>query len=151
MMVMFVNMHITNFINMSTLREQFDAYNKRPRVWLDSDGKEDWAFNFYDWFCKDTALENRAKKLMPTAKRFAKKMNIDLDTHYVFFKNNCPMNGPLRDDFRICDKETGDVVWTVTPNHQGRCEIWGSENNFNEPIFEGWNLNYFYHERGLTS
>ena len=56
---------------MSTLREQFDAYNERPRRWLDSDGKEDWAFNFYDWFCKDTALENRAKKLMPTAKRFA--------------------------------------------------------------------------------
>ena len=99
---------------MSTLREQFAAYDKRPRVWLDSDGKEDWAFNFYDWFCKDSALENRAKKLMPAAKRFAKKMNIDLDTHYVFFKNNCPMNGPLRDDFRICEKETGDVYKPAT-------------------------------------
>ena len=96
---------------MSTLREQFAAYDKRPRVWLDSDGNEDWAFCFYDWFCKDSALENRAKKLMPTAKKFARRMNIDLDTHYVFFKNNCPFSGPLRDDFRICNKETGDVVW----------------------------------------
>ena len=148
MMVMFVNMHITNFINMSTLREQFDAYNKRPRVWLDSDGKEDWAFNFYDWFYKDTALENRAKKLMPSARKFAKRMNIDLDTHYVFFKNNCPMRGPLRDDFRICDKETDDVLFTVTPT-TGRVEVWGSENYFEKALFEGHSLNSFYSMRGV--
>jgi len=141
-----------NFTNMSTLREQFAAYDKRPRVWLDSDGDESWCFNFYDWFCKDSALENRAKKLMPAAKRFANKMNIDLDTHYVFFKNNCPMNGPLRDDFRICNKETGDVVWTVTPNHAGRTEIWGSENNFNEPIYENYGgMNGFYNSRELVA
>ena len=137
---------------MSTLRKQFEAYDKRPRVWLGSDGEESWCFNFYDWFCKDSALENRAKKLMPAAKRFAYKMNIDLDTHYVFFKNNCPFSGPLRDDFRICDKETGDVVWTVTPNYQGRCEIWGSENNFMEPIYDNFGgMNYFYRERELIA
>ena len=147
-MVMLLNMHEAN---MSTLREQFDAYNERPRRWLDSDGKESWCFNFYDWFCKDTALKNRATKLMPAAKRFAHKMNIDLDTHYVFFKNNCPMSGPTRDDFRICNKETGDVVWTVTPNHAGMCEIWGSENHFNEPIFEGYGINSFYRERELLA
>lgn len=135
---------------MSTLRKQFEAYDKSPRVWLDSDGDESWCFNFYDWFCKDSALENRAKKLMPAAKRFAYKMNIDLDTHYVFFKNNCPFSGPLRDDFRICDKETGDVVWTVTPDYGSKTEIWGSENNFNEPIFEGYHLSYFYDERELV-
>ena len=137
---------------MSTLREQFAAYDKRPRIWLDSDGDECDCCNFYDWFCKDTALENRAKKLMPAAKRFAHKMNIDLDTHYVFFKNNCSMNGPLRDDFRICEKETGDVVWTVTPNCDSKTEIWGSENNLNEPIYEGYyGLKGFYKERGLLS
>jgi len=136
---------------MSTLRKQFEAYDKRPRVWLDSDGDESWCFNFYDWFCKDSSLENRAKRLMPTARRFAQKMGIDLDTHYVFFKNNCPMNGPLRDDFRICEVETGDVVWTVTPNHQGRCEIWGSENRFDKPIYEGYGIRDFYSERELVA
>ena len=134
---------------MSTLRKQFEAFD--DGVYLDSDGSESSCYNFYDWFCKDSSLENRAKRLMPTARRFAQKMGIDLDTHYVFFKNNCPMSGPLRDDFRICEVETGDVVWTVTPNHQGRCEIWGSENHFSEPIYEGYGISGFYHERELIA
>ena len=54
-------LNMLEIINMSTLREQFAAYDERPRRWLDSDGNEDWAFCFYDWFCKDSALENRAK------------------------------------------------------------------------------------------
>ena len=61
------------------------------------------------------------------------------------------MSGPTRDDFRICNKETGDVIWTVTPNHAGMCEIWGSENHFNEPIFEGYGISSFYRERELLA
>ena len=127
-----------------TLREQFEAFSEGRYV--DSDGNESWCYNFYDWFCKDTSLKNKANTLFRASRRFAKKMDIDLDKHYVFFKNNCPMRGPLRDDFRICDRETGDVIWNVTPK-TGCVEVWGSENYFSEPLFEGHSISSFYNTR----
>ena len=129
-----------------TLRKQFEAFSEGRYV--DSDGNESHCYNFYDWFCKDTSLKNKANTLFRASRRFAKKMDIDLDKHYVFFKNNCPMWGPLRDDFRIVDKETGNVIWTVTPT-TGRVEVWGSENDFREELFEGHSINSFYNMRGV--
>jgi hypothetical protein len=58
------------------------------------------------------------------------------------------MVGPLRDDFRICDRETGDVLFTVTPK-TGCVEVWGSENYFSEALFEGHSLSSFYSRRGV--
>jgi hypothetical protein len=104
---------------------------------IDSQGQNDECYNFYDWFCKDSSLRNKSWKLMKQVKTFLKhNQQIDLLEHYVFFKNNCPMNGPLYDDFRICNIETGDVVYTVTPKcgHSGLAEIWGRENAFKGPI-----------------
>ena len=129
-----------------TLRKQFEAFSEGRYV--DSDGNESNCYNFYDWFCKDASLKNKANTLFRASRRFAKKMDIDLDKHYVFFKNNCPMRGPLRDDFRICDKATGHVIWTVTPRTD-HVEIWGSENGFRDPIFEGHSINSFYNLRGV--
>jgi hypothetical protein len=129
---------------MSTLAKQFEAFDQGR--YIDSDGQESWCFNFYDWFCKDSSLKNKSDKLFRSARRFAMKKNIDMHKHYVFFKNNCPMMGPLYDDFRICEVETGDVVFTVTPKcgHTGMAEVWGKENDFKEPIFQGNTLNEYY-------
>ena len=83
-------------------------------------------FGFYDWFCKDSSLKNN--------KRF------DPNTTYVFFKNNCPCNGGLYDDFRICDIETGSVLYTVTPrdpHEKGKASVWSYENDFEEPLIIG--------------
>jgi hypothetical protein len=134
----------TKNTNMSTLRKQFEAFDKD--IYLDYVGNEDRCFNFYDWFCKETSLKNKASKLFPAAKRFAQKMEINLDTHYVFFKNNCPINGSLYDDFRIVDIETGDVVFTVIPKcgHSGKTEVWGAENDFKEPLFKANTLSEIY-------
>jgi hypothetical protein len=119
-----------------TLAAQLNAFASGK--FMDSDGSVDsGCFNFYDWFCKDTSLERKANALFPQVKKFiAANPEIDILETYVFFKNNCPMNGPLYDDFRICNIETGDVVYTVTPKcgHSGLAEIWGRENAFKAPI-----------------
>ena len=93
---------------------------------MDSDGTIGDCFNFYDWFCKDSSLERKAIALFPKVKRFLKEHpEIDTQSTYVFFKNNCPGRGPLYDDFRICNEN--EVIYTVIPkcSHSGKAEIWG--------------------------
>jgi hypothetical protein len=133
----------------ATLRTQLEAFANG--IILDSDGKQSTCYNFYDWFCNTTSLKNKAKALFPKVKRFLKSHpEINLDTHYVFFKNNCPMVGSLYDDFRIVDIESGNVVFTVTPfriinpgkryghsYRETKSEIWGRSNDFKQPIKEG--------------
>lgn len=97
---------------------------------------------WYDWFCSDQSLSNRLKKMTPKVKRISASAKINPFTMYVFFKNNCPIVGKLYDDFRICDIETGDVLWTVVPssgykNNEGASVLWGRENDFKEPLVEG--------------
>jgi hypothetical protein len=126
-----------------TLREQIEAFQNDKSF----PGDMSHCYNFYDWFCKDEALKGKAEKLMPKVIKFAKKMNIDLDKHYVFFKNNCPMSGSLYDDFRICDIQTSEVVYNVTPQsgHSGLAEVYGRENNFQSPLFEGQSWSEMFH------
>ena len=121
-----------------TLAQQLNAFAS-GRI-MDSDGTTGSCYNFYDWFCKDSSLERKARALFPRVKRFLKEHpEIDILSTYVFFKNNCPMNGPLYDDFRIVDIESGNVLFTVTPKcgHSGQAEIWGRSNDFKEPIKVG--------------
>lgn len=127
-----------------SLKEQFKAFNEGSIV--NSEGEVNTCFNFYDWFCKDSSLERKSKKLYRAAIKFCEKFNVDLEKHYVFFKNNCPFRGPLYDDFRICDRETGDVIYNVTPKsgHTGHAEVYARSNGFNTPLAEGENLRAIY-------
>ena len=120
------------------LKKQIAAW-KNDRTLLSHDGDKNEAgfWGFYDWFCKDTSLRIRSERLMPKVIRFVKAhQELDLEKCYVFFKNNCPMVGPTYDDFRICDLESGDVIYTVIPNcaHSGMAEVWGKANRFKEPL-----------------
>lgn len=97
---------------------------------------------FFDWFCKDSSLTNKGRKLMQKLRAIAGSTKFDNDRTYVLFKNNCPLDGSLYDDLRICDLATGDVIYTVVPSsgfrfNKGKAVIWGRENNFAEPILEG--------------
>jgi hypothetical protein len=109
------------------LAEQLNAFAS-GRI-IDSEGDQNDCFNFYDWFCKDAALERKANILFPKVKKFIESTQVDILDTYVFFKNNCPVNGPLYDDFRICD-ENG-VLFTVIPKcgHSGKAEIWGKNDS----------------------
>jgi hypothetical protein len=106
---------------------------------------------WYDWFCKDSSLQKKTEKLGRKLLQIIKSKKFDTDKTYVFFKNNCPCAGSLYDDFRICDLETGDVLFTITPadghtTDKGSASVWGKENEFKEPLIEGtWKdvLNFF--------
>jgi hypothetical protein len=117
------------------LKQQLEHFDQTGEA-ISSDGQT-WCHGFYDWFCKDHSLEAKSKKLIGQLKRFlANHPEIDTTQVYTFFKNNCPMVGPLYDDFRICDLKTGDVIYTITPKcgHSGKAEVWGSANGFTGPI-----------------
>ena len=97
---------------------------------------------WYDWFCKEKSLENKGHRLLQKLNGIKNSLKFDNDKTYVFFKNNCPLYGSLYDDFRICDIETGDVIYCVTPKSGHTCDkgvaqVYGKDNDFKEPIIEG--------------
>lgn len=97
---------------------------------------------WYDWFCRDTSLAAKTRKLGKKVLQLMSSPKIDCEKNYVFFKNNCPMFGSLYDDFRICDMKTGNVIYTVTPScghhfNKGKAEVWGRENDFSELLVSG--------------
>lgn len=121
-------------INIKSWIENFDkgAYDSPSRL---AQCQAGW----YDWFCKDSSLANKTKTLGNKLKQIAGSKKIDIENQYVWFKNNCPMSGPLYDDFRIADIESGNTVYTIIPKsgHTNKAEVWGQENNFKEPIVSG--------------
>ncbi len=97
---------------------------------------------WYDWFCRESSLENKGKNLLKKLKLISSSKKFDNEKTYVFFKNNCPCVGSLYDDFRICDVETGNVLYTVVPASGFKCEkgkaiVYGHENNFQGALISG--------------
>lgn len=97
---------------------------------------------WYDWFCRDTSLPAKTEKLGKKVVQLMRSGKIDCEKNYVFFKNNCPMVGSLYDDLRICDMETGNVIYTVIPScghesSKGEAQVWGEENDFDGPLVSG--------------
>ena len=131
----------------TTLRKQLEVFKQRGVV-IDSEGSYSCS-NFYDWFCKESSLEKKSVRLMKQVESFVDQFEVDVEKHYVFFKNNCPMVGPLYDDFRVVNIESGDVIWTVIPKcgHSGKAEIWGRVNEFKEPVYEADTLTKLYKSR----
>lgn len=106
---------------------------------------------WYDWFCKDSSLANKTKVLGKKFLQIKDSPKINLDTMYIFFKNNAPMEGKLYDDFRICDIASGEVLYTIAPAEgytfsKGQSSVWGHENSFKDALVQGnWEdvLNFF--------
>lgn len=92
---------------------------------------------WYDWFCKDSALKSKTVTLTRKLRQLVLSPKVDIYKNYVFFKNNCGWT--LYDDFRICDLDTGDVLYTVTPkDSDGKATVWGKDNDFAAPLVDGY-------------
>ena len=100
----------------------------------DYENNSDECYGFYDWFCKDESLGARAKSFVPKLKFLVNEGLLDGDNHYVWFKNNCPMNGSLYDDMRISTlDEKEDFVGGFCPrtghnNETEKASLWYFEN-----------------------
>ena len=92
---------------------------------------------WYDWFCEDTSLAGKTRRLGRIVAKVKDGGKVDLDGMYVWFKNNCPLCGPLYDDLRFSDIETGDVQMTICVDDEReefKYSVWGRANGFREPI-----------------
>ena len=123
-----------------SIKEWIKNFNKGKYDAADRDTQIE--AGWYDWFCDDYFLRDETQNLGEKLTRIYLSEKIDADNQYVFFKNNCPMNGSLYSDFRICDMKTGDVVFTITPSSGhtvDKCKghVWGKENDFEKALFEG--------------
>ena len=68
---------------------------------------------WYDWFCKDSSLAAKTKRMGNIISKLREVGKVNFKNWYAWFKNNCPLNGPLYDDFRFADLETGEVQFTI--------------------------------------
>ena len=127
---------INEWIN-KFLSGEFDSQDVRVQI------QAGW----YDWFCKDSSLANKTKKMGNIVRQVKRGGKVNLDDWYVWFKNNCPLNGPLYDDFRFASLETGDVQFTIQINccwNKHRYSVYGrtpdGEGHWDEPLFESDSL-----------
>ena len=109
----------------------------------DADVRTQILAGWYDWFCKDSSLANKTKKMGNIIKQVKRGGKVDIENWYVWFKNNCPLNGPLYDDFRFADLETGNVMFTIQIDccwNKSRYAVYGrapdGEFHSDEPLFE---------------
>ena len=84
-----------------------------------------------DWFCRDSSLANKTKRMGNIIKQIKPGGKIDLESSYVWFKNNRPLDGPLYDDFRIVDINSNSTLFVV--------QIGNLQNNFRYALFSRLN------------
>ena len=98
---------------------------------------------WYDWFCQDVALAGRLQKLSKVVMGITDPYI--LDHYYVWFKNNCPLSGPLYDDIRF-EPLHGDrsgkyfVVIRDSPHEAHKWTLYTERHGFEQPEFTCGNV-----------
>lgn len=120
-----------------TIREWIKKFNNEE--FSDNSFSTQTFAGWYDWFCKDTSLRNKTYKMGKIIKQVKDGGKVDLDNTHVWFKNNCPLCGPLYDDFRFADYKTGDTQFTITidsPWEKAKYCVYARRKGFEKPAFE---------------
>ena len=98
---------------------------------------------WYDWFCQDHALAGRLQKIARVVMGITEPYI--LDNYYVWFKNNCPLDGPLYDDVRF-EPLTGErdgkyfLVSRDCPYESMKWTLYTERNDFKGPEFSCRNV-----------
>lgn len=121
-------------ISVRQWQEQFRAGAFSDKS-FDTQCKAGW----YDWFCNDDALAGRLKKIAKVVMGITDPAI--LDNYYVWFKNNCPMCGPLYDDVRfepLVGERKGRyfLVALDSPHEKKKWALITERNGFESPEFE---------------
>ena len=112
-------------------------HNFNEGVYEDGKVEKQIEAGWYDWFCKDSSLLNKTRIIGGLIIRHLKHGKINLDESYVWFKNNCPMSGPLYDDFRIAnisDGATQLIVQIDSPWENERYAVYSVDDFFDKPV-----------------
>lgn len=109
----------------TSIHKQIMAF-KEGRI-LDYDGVSSEAFNFEDWYCKDTSLVNKSKKLFKQLKQFLKYKKVSLKNNYVVFNND-----KMYDSFSIHNRTTHNEVYRIVPHYPAtnKAELYNSSDSF---------------------
>ena len=109
----------------------------------DKDSATQICAGWYDWFCSDSALAGRLKQIGKVVMGITDPFI--LDNYYVWFKNNCPVCGPLYDDVRfepLVGERDGKyfVVSKDSPHEKQKWALYTERHGFNQPEYECGNL-----------
>lgn len=84
-----------------TLRKWIEEYSNGKYFPKENDDEHEkmCEAGWYDWFCGTSELASRLEKCYQVASKITN--DYILDNFYVWFKNNCPLDGDLYDDMRF--------------------------------------------------